>query len=540
MLFSLLLLPLLFVSASAETKEATVYFKSGSYVVDERIDSQFGCAYGSFEDNLNITGWGILNVWSSKSFPDKVQSECTGVLEGYLTASHIYTTFLNLQSIIFPNQTSPPPAVTKFLDDQELWVRATVVSEGPIDPFWNQVGILMSQYDGLSIGYRLSTSAPPLSHFAFQMLNGVGDLFDIIPAVEPKQRVDWLALRKTEAEELHGKSGHCSGLIKTTGNFSDLFMAHSSWFTFTNTNRIFKHYHFQFSRRSQTAAQNVSFSSYPGFLESLDDFYMLSSGLGWTQTTNTVLDHSVYDSVKPQSLLAWQRVRVASSMAKSGQEWYLLFSRNHSGTYANQYMIVDFNLFTPDSPLSPGTLWVVEEMPGLVVGEDRTETLSRGYWPSYNVPYFTEVYKRSGYPAMVAKFGNYFTYELAPRAQIFRRDQGSVGDMVSLKQLMRYNDYLHDPYSFDGTRQNPAYAICSRYDLAASNNPSPGGCYDTKATSYKYGAQDRKAQAINGPTRSIGAGNLPPFSWVGNFTQHPHLGLPALYEFDFIDIFPLP
>jgi hypothetical protein len=68
MLFSLLLLPLLFVSASAETKEATVYFKSGSYVVDERIDSQFGCAYGSFEDNLNITGVSTVQSSSFKVF----------------------------------------------------------------------------------------------------------------------------------------------------------------------------------------------------------------------------------------------------------------------------------------------------------------------------------------------------------------------------------------------------------------------------------------------------------------------------------------
>ena len=65
-------------------------------------------------------------------------------------------------------------------------------------------------------------------------------------------------------------------------------------------------------------------------------------------------------------------------------------------------------------------------MAGLVVAGDRSETLARGYWPSYNVPYWPEVYNKSGYGQMAAKFGNAFSYELAPRAQIFRRDQVAV------------------------------------------------------------------------------------------------------------------
>ena len=59
---------------------------------------------------------------------------------------------------------------------------------------------------------------------------------------------------------------------------------------------------------------------------------------------------------------------------------------------------------------APGLLTVVEQIPGLVEYADLTDTLERGYWPrcgaagvcvclipsSYNVPYFKEVYERSG------------------------------------------------------------------------------------------------------------------------------------------------
>lgn len=37
------------------------------------------------------------------------------------------------------------------------------------------------------------------------------------------------------------------------------------------------------------------------------------------------------------------------------------------------------------------------------------------------------------------------SYQLAPRATIFRRDAGYVTDMASLKRLMRSNSFSSDP-----------------------------------------------------------------------------------------------
>ena len=65
--------------------------------------------------------------------------------------------------------------------------------------------------------------------------------------------------------------------------------------------------------------------------------------------------------------------------------------------------------------------------------------LLTGYWASYNVPYFEKVYNMSGYPEVVAKMGTDFSYQLAPRAKIFRRDEGKVVDLDSMKHIMRYN-----------------------------------------------------------------------------------------------------
>lgn len=80
---------------------------------------------------------------------------------------------------------------------------------------------------------------------------------------------------------------------------------------------------------------NLSLSSSPGFLVSLDDFYLLGSGLMMTQTTNNVFNSSLFDTVTPNSLLSWQRVRLAHSLAHTGEEWARTFSMYNSGKWLN-------------------------------------------------------------------------------------------------------------------------------------------------------------------------------------------------------------
>ena len=33
------------------------------------------------------------------------------------------------------------------------------------------------------------------------------------------------------------------------------------------------------------------------------------------------------------------------------------------------------------------------QIPGLTVAADQTEVLAMGYWPSYNVPFYPEIYR---------------------------------------------------------------------------------------------------------------------------------------------------
>lgn len=68
-----------------------------------------------------------------------------------------------------------------------------------------------------------------------------------------------------------------------------------------------------------------------GFLESLDDFYLMSNGLVMLQTTNNVFNQSLYDLVQPKSVPAWLRVRTANHLSRNSSDWGKYYSMYNSG-----------------------------------------------------------------------------------------------------------------------------------------------------------------------------------------------------------------
>ncbi|XP_030649443.1 phospholipase B-like 1 [Chanos chanos] len=508
-------------------RAATVYWDASHKTVNLKkgVLEKQGDAYGYYNDSLAQTGWGVLEIragYGETPEPDEVTYFLAGYLEGYLTAPEMYNHYNNM----YPQVIQDPKVllvVKDFMKKQDAWARQQVKLNKSSDPLWAHMGFILAQTDGLQAGvadWAKSEGKEPLSLFAVQFLNAVGDLLDLIPALVPGSNPPL-------GEFKEPPMGHCSALIKMLPGYENLLFAHSSWYTYAAMLRIYKHWDFKLSE-PHTATGKLSFSSYPGFLVSLDDFYLLGSGLMMTQTTNNVFNASLFSQISPSTLLAWQRVRLAHGLAHTGQQWAETFARYNSGTYNNQYMVLDRSKVTLGRKIDDGALTIVEQIPGLVEYSDQTQTLRRGYWPSYNVPFHRKIYSLSGYDQMWQKYGNDFSYDLCPRAKIFRRDQASVTDLTSLKHIMRFNDYKKDPYS----KGDPCKSICCRNDLR-TQQARPGGCYDTKVTDFKL-AQSFVAEAVNGPTTE---GGLPPFSWDA-FNSTAHYGLPRVYNFTFVTMKP--
>uniref|UniRef100_A0A8C8YZZ5 Phospholipase B-like n=1 Tax=Prolemur simus TaxID=1328070 RepID=A0A8C8YZZ5_PROSS len=505
---------------------ATAYWMPAEKTVQvKNIMDKNGDAYGFYNNSVKTTGWGILEIragYGAQALSNEVIMFVAGFLEGYLTAPHMYDHFTNLYPQLIKKR-SILDKVQDFMEKQDEWTRNNI-KQYKDNSFWRHTGYVMAQLDGLHVGAMkraILEGTKPMTPFQIQFLNAVGDLLDLIPSLSPTKNISLKFFKRWDM-------GHCSALIKVLPGFENIYFAHSSWYTYAAMLRIYKHWDFNIKDKD-TSSSRLSFSSYPGFLESLDDFYILSNGLILLQTTNSVYNRTLLKEVRPQALLAWQRVRVANMMADNGKSWAEIFSKYNSGTYNNQYMVLDLKKVKLNHSLGKGTLYVVEQIPTYVEFSEQTDVLRKGYWPSYNIPFHEQIYNWSGYPLLVQKLGLDYSYDLAPRAKIFRRDQGKVTDMASMKYIMRYNNYKEDAYS----KGDPCNTICCREDLN-SPNPSPGGCYDTKVSDI-YLASQYTAYAISGPTVQ---GGLPVFHW-NRFNKTLHRGMPEAYDFDFITMKPI-
>ena len=449
---------------------------------------------------------------------------------GYLTAQQIYQSYLStLASSFGDGVTSVPTQTGKFLNDNIAWVRAQIKANSQ-DPYWVRVSYTLQLLQGILDGYNgASDASVQLTLMDLWMMNSDGDLEEIATLnfwTRGERNVEWKkrAWKSGVPVTPQPTGTHCSVLVKVTPNFNNLLLAHTTWEDFVEMLRTYKVYDLDFY------GTRLSFSSYPAVITSIDDFYITSNKLAVTETTNGIFTPALFQKIVPQSLLSWTRAMQSNVAAKSCGEWMTIFGRYNSGTYNNQWICADYNLFTPGKSLLPGTLWIGEQIPGTWMTKDVTTTLSYGYWPSYNVPFFPEIYNASGFSNQPAIFGDFFSYSLCPRAKIFRRDQNTVVDVPSMQKMIRYNNWEHDPFS----EGNPCNQISSRCDLVKGNPANPDvqqsafGSVDGKVVDY-MAMQKGIAYAQAGPTWD----QQPAFTWNNPLWQsQPHGGQPDTFKFD--------
>ncbi|XP_053558122.1 LOW QUALITY PROTEIN: putative phospholipase B-like 2 [Bombina bombina] len=499
-------------------------------------------AWAQLTDNIQETGWAVLKLQTDAKYNDSIQAYAAGVAEAAVSQRLIYMHWMNtLMGYCGPYkyQTAYCEKLQNYLQANLDWMQQEMETGGD---YWHQIRLALLQLKGLEDSYNGRITFPldkfTINPFGFLLFQLGGDLEDLESA-----------LNKSESSTQKG-TGSCSALIKLLPGNKDLFVSHDTWNTYQSMLRIIKKYTLPF-RISQNGGTVIpgsvqTFSSYPGTIFSGDDFYLLSSGLVTLETTIGNSNPVLWKYINPQgSVMEWLRNIVANRLATGGKEWANIFSKFNSGTYNNQWMIVDYNKFhAGQTEVTAGLLTVLEQIPGMVVTDDKSEELyRRGYWASYNLPYFETVFNASGVPALVDKYGDWFDYHKNPRAQIFQRDHMQVKDLASMIHLMRYNDYLHDPLSYCSScepKQNAENAISARSDLNAANGTYPFGALrqrqhggtDMKVTTYDM-AKLFQMVAVNGPTWD----QVPPFQWsTSPYSNLMHMGHPDIWKFSPVTI----
>jgi len=222
----------------------------------------------------------------------------------------------------------------------------------------------------------------------------------------------------------------------------------------------------------------------------------------------------------------------ANRMASSAPHWASLFAEKNSGTDNAQWSIVDYNRFVPGKPIKDNTLWVLEQVPGMMFRKDMSFHLrDNGYFASYNRPFFKEIRDMSGHTAAEGKYGGLYSYAKGPRASIFSGAAPLVDVLMDMRGVMNRNQWPNEGV----LPSEPGHAISARMDLAFSKIPNGG--IDAKVVNYCL-FRSMQCQAISGPSHT----NQPVFKWMDGtaemFKGWPHMGMPDVYDFNWVQMTP--
>ncbi|CAH8829392.1 unnamed protein product [Trichobilharzia szidati] len=501
------------------------------YVSDGRVlHNPHIIAVAAFDDKVNTTGWSSLTVSTSSEFPDFLQAYWAGFLETNLTLSLTDAMWINtVRDMCSTPLSESCKKLQKYLTENMVYMLEEAYKNSNHDPYWYQVALQLWQIKGMLDAYNekfISTSDKLNEGYLNELTNEVmgiyllqinGDFGDLLSALS----LPTLQYGLNELGHPYTMSTSCSVLFKMVKN--NVYMSHVTWTSYSMMLRVLKHYNFPWKMVNSTNSPKIpgyaiTFSSYPTFTSSVDDFYVTSAKLVITETTNTVHTDKLWPIVRDgsrNSVFTFIRSMVASRLATTADEWISYFKRKNSGTYNNQWMVFDAKRW----PADKGSLMIAEQLPGIVESLDVTNILkSQTYWASYNLPYIRDIYVMSGTEDMAKKYGPWFVHNMTARANIFRRDHHKVVDFPSMMKIMRYNDFTHDPLSLCPCK--PPFtsnnAISSRNELN-----DPNGYYPVPSWAYRLaGGTDAKLVdlsminqlnmiAISGPTYD----DLPPFSW---------------------------
>ena len=122
--------------------------------------------------------------------------------------------------------------VETFIRVQDKYLRdkSEKVPEDATDPdqvYWHHVGVVLAQFDGMLDGFNARAPADKrLRMEDLWIMNLDGDILDIERAVRYESRSKRGPMSKQEMIELIELNGHCSALVKWTGD--DLLIGHTT------------------------------------------------------------------------------------------------------------------------------------------------------------------------------------------------------------------------------------------------------------------------------------------------------------------------
>jgi hypothetical protein len=492
-------------------------------------------AWVEFIDSYSEIGWGKVYVWTNGSRPSYNQMFCAGYADGYATAARIREAFDNYNESLLLNETTGQYNEPGWPSSWRDWFTANIAyvrnqSKLP-DPYWVRTGLILAQFDGLLAGNNARAAElglPLLSELDLWILQSAGDIGDLEEILES-------SVPKREPE----LKLHCTALIKLAPGNSDIYFAHTTWSDVRDLHAYLKEYNLNVP---EFTSRRVSISTRTGLIGSVDDFWTNDRGLLVFETTINNFNKTLYELyTKSESVLTWMRSYHTMWASDAGEPWTQHFARENSGTYNNEYIILDTKKWTAGQPPPPGLIWMIEQMPGFTKSADMTGLFTnKTYIEGINAPQFREIWDIADYTGEQKRDpdkAGFWSFDDQIREYLIVRDAPNLSSYAAFQEFMQYNDYLHDPLMKipETGEREPAQGILARYDLRPENGTAWGarrhfGGLDVKTVSVKAWLAGHAWDARLGMPQNLTRG-IPPF----NFSDWPaihHHGLPDVGVYD--------
>ena len=464
---------------------------SGSVTYKEgRLDD--GDCWVNWADALNTTGWYHITLEGNPSTENWRMGKCAGYLEGMLTHTRIYqSTMLFFDQTNIPRNPEERPnfygytRLIEYYTPHLEWLVANIEAY-PDSVYWRQISLIHHLFLGLVEGYN--SAAPEHEK------RGLMDMYIMVAmgdSLELLASFDWIP-RFSEILQ------RCTGLIKMAPGEDDIFFAHNSWTDYRCLHSILKKYIFP---TPDFISPQVFLSTQMGLLSSPDDFFINGGGLMVFETTFTLQNRTLYtDYCKPQQVMNWMRTLLAMFTATNVYEWEDQFLKLNSGTYNNDYYVVDTKLLKRNGRAEKDLCHVVAQLPGPFRWvEDLTQELyEKTFVVSFNVPKIKAASDFMEYERAIGVSAGFCNYTECSRYLITTRESPRLKDFETFQHFMRYSGFERDYYSIYQGRHDHSCTIESRGDLGP--NPGSHGGINTKATKASAVFTKMHLWTINSPS----------------------------------------
>jgi len=534
----------------------------------EEIPYGVGRAY--YKQEIDTTGWAMLEVETCDKYPDWVQAYSAGLLEGSLTWQLIYWHWQNTVQDVCEDQTQFCNYVRSFIEINSENIQLLAEKSGDSDPFWHQVQLFYVQLDGLETGWRHGVKRSRLEidipHHDFLLMNMMSDLAAL-------ERVFNSSVEDPKFPFIFSTAASFStAFVRFLADTGELYAAHNSGGLFQSMLRVMKRYQFGYHHTSDTNSdpvpgQIITFSSYPGVIHSQDDFYLVAGQpeFGKRKHQLAVLGtafhsynrSSVGSLNQKEQVVIGPRVMAANRLAQSGYLWGHYLAKANSCTASKQWLIINYGqIASLEAPTAPpmdkklasqvlsslpskmqviekktkvpisakkGLLWVVEQMSGFTHCSDHTNILQRtGFWVSNGLPH----YQNTNYTSRWTGTGS------KSHAQAACSGLVDASNLTSVMHLMRNNTFLLN-----------SHLVPPNNNSSSSLNLPPMGTIDSKILMISS-FQKIVLKVVSGPlinydqnNKNDSCGNIrfqdAPFQWSkSQFANKTHIGLPDCWQFE--------